>query len=69
MTEPLLHAWLTAGLFLLALVTAAALTRVSAPYGRHVRDGWGPALPSRWVWMLMESPAVLARISSGTPLQ
>lgn len=32
---------------------------ISAPYGRHIREGWGPRLNSRWGWLLMESPAAL----------
>jgi 3-oxo-5-alpha-steroid 4-dehydrogenase 1 len=44
----------------LAAVTLAALSFVTAPYGRHVRDGWGPTIPSRAGWIAMESPAVLA---------
>lgn len=43
----------------LAMVTAAALMMVTAPYGRHTRNGWGPTLPSRIGWIVMESPAVL----------
>jgi len=45
-----LTAWMA-----LALVTAVTLTRITAPYGRHVRQGWGPALPATWSWMVMES--------------
>jgi 3-oxo-5-alpha-steroid 4-dehydrogenase 1 len=44
----------------LAACTLAALTFVSAPYGRHARGGWGPTIPSRVGWVVMESPAVLA---------
>jgi 3-oxo-5-alpha-steroid 4-dehydrogenase 1 len=41
-----------------ALLTVPALMLISAPYGRHMRDGWGPRLP-RWLgWVLMESPAL-----------
>jgi len=32
---------------------------ITAPYGRHTRAGWGPTIPSRLGWLLMESPAVL----------
>ena len=44
----------------LAACTLAALSFVSAPYGRHVRRGWGPTIPSRVGWIVMESPAVVA---------
>jgi len=43
----------------LAALTFAALWLVVAPYGRHVRPGWGPTLPARLGWLLMESPAWL----------
>jgi 3-oxo-5-alpha-steroid 4-dehydrogenase 1 len=44
----------------LAACTLAALSFVSAPYGRHARGGWGPTIPSRVGWVVMESPAVVA---------
>ncbi len=47
-------------MFGLAVVTAAALLFVTAPYGRHARAGWGPTVPARVGWVAMESPAVLA---------
>lgn len=49
-----------AGMFVLAAVTWASTSLVAAPYGRHERKGWGPTLPSRLGWIVMESPAVLA---------
>jgi len=43
----------------LAVVTFVALFFIVAPYGRHTRGGWGPSIPARWGWMIMESPAAL----------
>ncbi|PIE65982.1 MAG: 3-oxo-5-alpha-steroid 4-dehydrogenase [Deltaproteobacteria bacterium] len=41
-----------------ALLTVPVLMWISAPYGRHMREGWGPRIP-RWLgWVLMESPAL-----------
>jgi len=44
----------------LGAATFVVLTMVVAPYGRHQRRGWGPTIPSRVAWIVMESPAVLA---------
>lgn len=42
----------------LAIPTFLALLFLPAPYGRHERKGWGPTLPARLGWVLMESPSV-----------
>lgn len=44
---------------LLCPVVLFALLRVTAPYGRHFRPGWGPALTSRMAWFLMELPGLI----------
>jgi 3-oxo-5-alpha-steroid 4-dehydrogenase 1 len=45
--------------FVLAGLTVVGLRLVTAPYGRHGRTGWGPTVPARWGWLIMESPAPL----------
>jgi len=49
------------GWLILAPITALVLTKIEAPYGRHHKGGWGPTLPSRWGWVLMEiwSPGLM----------
>ena len=34
-----------------------------APYGRHGRQGWGPAVSARWAWVLMEAPSPLGMLA------
>ncbi|HGG57052.1 MAG TPA: DUF1295 domain-containing protein [Nannocystis exedens] len=51
------------GLFASAVLTFLALTFISAPYGRHRRQGWGPTMNTRAAWVLMESPAVFGFIA------
>jgi protein-S-isoprenylcysteine O-methyltransferase Ste14 len=42
-----------------AVVSFFALFAVTAPYGRHLRPGWGPTISSRLGWVVMESPSVI----------
>ncbi len=45
--------------YLLALITFLLLLFIVAPYGRHERRGWGPTVPARLGWFVMETPAAL----------
>jgi hypothetical protein len=44
---------------LLCPLVLIALLRTTAPYGRHFAAGWGPCLPGRTAWFLMELPGLL----------
>jgi len=52
-----LYRWLVYLEIALAVVTFVALCFIVAPYGRHGRGGWGPTVPARVGWIVMESPA------------
>ncbi len=43
----------------LAVCTVIGLRFIVAPYGRHGRAGWGPTVPARIGWLVMESPSPL----------
>jgi protein-S-isoprenylcysteine O-methyltransferase Ste14 len=47
------------GLFALAGVTFVAVGREPAPYGRHFRPGFGPAIPVRLAWFAMAAPGLV----------
>jgi 3-oxo-5-alpha-steroid 4-dehydrogenase 1 len=51
----LLVAWLAVG-----AVVFISLFFIVAPYGRHVRKGWGYAVGNKLGWVLMEAPAPVA---------
>lgn len=59
MFDPLFYGVALIGIFVAAALVAVALCFVSAPYGKHLRQGWGPSVPGRAAWMMMELPAVV----------
>ena len=48
-----------------AVVTFTYLFFENAPYGRHIKSGWGINIPTRLGWVLMESPCVILMITYG----
>ncbi len=59
MTEPAIHRLLCWGVIALSAVVFVQLLFVVAPYGRHGRSGWGPAVSGRAAWVAMESVPAL----------
>jgi hypothetical protein len=59
MTERALFDGVLGALVALGAITFVALMFVPAPYGRHLRPGFGPNLNGTVGWVLMESTAVV----------
>jgi protein-S-isoprenylcysteine O-methyltransferase Ste14 len=59
MSPLLIHRGALIGLLICAAVTAIALLRITAPYGRHVRRGFGATMSSTAGWLVMEAVAAL----------
>jgi protein-S-isoprenylcysteine O-methyltransferase Ste14 len=57
MTERDLFDLLLISWFAMAGIVFFALFFVTAPYGRHTREGWGPRVNRRLGWVLMELPS------------
>lgn len=63
MSEQLFFQRLVPGWLILAGVSFIVLLFIPAPYGRHARRGWGPALSHQPGWILMETPAALGFVT------
>ena len=59
MNEQILFDYFIMGWFILAVVVFISLFFFVAPYGRHVREGWGPTVDNRNGWLIMEAMAPL----------
>ena len=59
MTEFSIFRILLISSFVIAVGIFIALFFVSAPYGRHVRRGWGYQLPNWLGWLVMESVSAI----------
>lgn len=67
---PSLFATLTWAWIGVAVLAFLALQWVDAPYGRRSTDGWGPTVPNKVAWVVMEAVvlvALLPGLVSGHP--
>ena len=48
--------WIWIGI---AIIMLPVLLNVTAPYGRYSRKDWGPMIPNRLGWILMELPSLI----------
>lgn len=63
MNEPVFFNGLLIAFFCLALVVFIILFFIPAPYGRHVRRGWGLTIGNKVGWLVMESPSPIIFIT------
>lgn len=46
----------------LAVIMFPVLLSITAPYGRHASRNWGPMIPNRLGWIIMELPSLITFI-------
>lgn len=51
------YTWLLHAVFVCAAAFFLILLFISAPYGKQDRDGWGPGIPMRAGWVVLELPS------------
>lgn len=42
----------------IAILTFVSLQYVTAPFGRHTHEKWGPSINNKWGWFMMELPSL-----------
>jgi len=47
----------------IALIMIPVLLSITVPYGRHSRRDWGPMIPNRMGWIIMELPSLIMFIT------
>ena len=55
-----LYTWTVLGVIVLGVVSFVLLSFISAPYGRHLRPGWGPTINATALWVIMEAPSPIS---------
>jgi steroid 5-alpha reductase family enzyme len=50
----LVYIWIICAMAIFPLVL-----KIKAPYGRHVKTGWGPMIDNRLAWIFMEAPSLI----------
>ncbi len=57
MNEELFN-WITIGWMFIAIIVIPLSLKLTAPYGRHTRKGWGTMIDNKLGWIIMELPAL-----------
>ena len=57
-----LYTWVLAVELFFAVIVFFILFKVTAPYGKFLRKGWGTSMPAKYGWMIMESPSIFLMV-------
>lgn len=59
MLDPITFHRIVIAWILFGLIMFPVILRITAPYGRHAKKGWGPMINNRIAWIIMEIPVLI----------